>query len=461
MNERLVQHVLLPLHERLKRKPTFERLRALEDTQWLATAALAEYRVTRLRHLLAFTHDHVPYYRALMEERGIAPAAVQSLDDLGRFPLLTRELLQTRFEDLRARASLPRVHRRSSGGSTGTPVTVLVDMNRMGMGEAARLRAHRWFGVEPGAREAILWGTPAKLTRDEVVRRVRDWLLNSTVLSAFDMGGAALRRHAATVSRLRPAKIYGYASACYLLAAHFQEQGLEPPRGLRAVFTTAEPLYDFQRKTIEDGLGCPVAVEYGCRDGGLVALECPEGGLHIVAESMHVEILDPDADGRGEIVLTNFDSLAFPIVRYRTGDIGSLDPTPCRCGRTLPKLRSVEGRRTDFLVTPSGRVLHALSAIYILRESPLVREFRIIQDAPDHLTVEIVPAHAIGAADEAALRAQFALVFGADLRVDVAAVEEMPRTAAGKFRYVESRIAPAELQRLMPEAPKESFTHEP
>jgi len=449
MNERLVRRVLLPLHERIKRKPTFERLRGLEHTQWLAPGALAEYRVARLQRLLGFAYDHVPYYRAVLDERGIEPAAVRSLDDLERLPLLTRELLQTRFEDLRARASLPRVHRRSSGGSTGTPVTVLVDMNRMGMGEAARLRAHGWFGVSPGAREAILWGTPARLTRDDLVRRVRDWFLNSTVLSAFDMGAEALRRHAATLSRRHPAKIYGYASACYLLAAHFQQWGLEPPRGLRAVFTTAEPLYDFQRKAIEDGLGCPVAVEYGCRDGGLVALECPEGGLHIVAEGMHVEILDPDADGRGEIVLTNFDSLAFPIVRYRTGDIGSLDPTPCRCGRTLPKLRSVEGRRTDFLVTPAGRVLHALSAIYILRESPLVREFRIVQDMPDHLSVEIVPAHGFGTADEAALRAQFALVFGADLRVDVVPVEHMPRTAAGKFRYVESRIAPAELQRLM------------
>ena len=449
MNERLVRRVLLPLHDRIKRKPTFERLRALEDTQWLAPAALAEYRMARLQRLLGFAYDHVPYYRALLDERGIKPAAMQSLSDLERLPLLTREVLQGRFEDLRARARLPRVHRRSSGGSTGTPVTVLVDMNRMGMVEAARLRAHGWFGINPGAREAILWGTPARLTRDELVRRVRDWFLNSTVLSAFDMGADALRRHAATLSRLRPAKIYGYASACYLLAAHFQQQRLEPPRGLRAVFTTAEPLYDFQRQTIEDGLGCPVAVEYGCRDGGLVALECPEGGLHIFAESMHVEILDPDTDGRGEIVLTNFDSLAFPIVRYRTGDIGSLDPAPCRCGRTLPKLRSVEGRRTDFLVTPSGRVLHALSAIYILRESPVVREFRIVQDAPDHLSVEIVPVQGFGAADEAALRAQFALVFGADLRVDVLPVEQMPRTVAGKFRYVESRIAPAELQRLM------------
>jgi phenylacetate-CoA ligase len=274
------------------------------------------------------------------------------------------------------------------------------------------------------------------------------------------MGEPALRMHAATIQRVRPTQMFGYASAFHLVASHFERERLDPPRGLKAVFTTAEPLFDFQRKAIETGLGCPVGVEYGCRDGGLVALECPSGGLHILAESMHVEILDPDAEGRGEIVLTNLDSRAFPIIRYRTGDIGALDPTPCPCGRSLPKLRGVEGRRTDFLVTPSGRVLHALSAIYILRDSPAVREFRVVQDAPDHLQVEVVPTGRFDEAERAALRAQFVPAFGPDLRVSVEARHEIPRTAAGKFRYVESRIAPAILERLMQTGDPSRSDHE-
>ncbi len=449
MNERLVSRYLFPLHERLKGKPTFRLLDELEASQWLPPRRLEEYRLRRLRRFLEFVHEHVPYCRALFDEHGLRPRSVHSFEDLGHLPFLTRDILQTRFDDLRARATLPGVHRRSSGGSTGTPVTVLVDMERMGMGEAGRLRAHRWYGVEPGTREIVLWGTPARTGALERVRQLRDRLLNTRVLSAFDMGDQGLRRHAATIQRVRPTQMFGYASAFHLVASHFQRERLDPPGGLKAVFTTAEPLFDFQRKTIEAALGCPVGVEYGCRDGGLVALECPSGGLHILAESMHVEILDPDVDGRGEIVLTNLDSRAFPILRYRTGDIGALDPTPCPCGRSLPKLRGVEGRRTDFLVTPSGRVLHALSAIYVLRDSRAVREFRVVQDAPDHLLVEVVPSGAFGEAEQAALRAQFVPAFGSDLRVSFEAREEISRTAAGKFRYVESRIAPAVLERLM------------
>ena len=460
MNERIVARHLFPLHERLKGKPTFRLLAELEATQWLPARRLEEYRLRRLRRFLEFVHTHVPYCRALFDEHALRPRDVHSFEDLGRLPFLTREILKTRFDDLRARAALPGVHPRSSGGSTGTPVTVLVDMERMGMGEAGRLRAHRWFGVEPGTREIVLWGTPARTGPLDRIRRFRDRMLNTRVLSAFDMGEPALRMHAATIQRVRPTQMFGYASAFHLVASHFERERLDPPRGLKAVFTTAEPLFDFQRKAIETGLGCPVGVEYGCRDGGLVALECPSGGLHILAESMHVEILDPDAEGRGEIVLTNLDSRAFPIIRYRTGDIGALDPTPCPCGRSLPKLRGVEGRRTDFLVTPSGRVLHALSAIYILRDSPAVREFRVVQDAPDHLQVEVVPTGRFGEAERAALRAQFVPAFGPDLRVSVEARLEIPRTAAGKFRYVESRIAPAILERLMQPGDPSRSDHE-
>lgn len=460
MNERIVARHLFPLHERLKGKPTFRFLAELEATQWLPARRLEEYRLRRLRRFLEFVHAHVPYWRALFDEHAVRPRDVHSFEDLGRLPFLTREILKTRFEDLRARAALPGVHPRSSGGSTGTPVTVLVDMERMGMGEAGRLRAHRWFGVEPGTREIVLWGTPARTGTLDRIRRFRDRILNTRVLSAFDMGEEALRIHAATIQRVRPTQMFGYASAFHLVARHFERERLDPPRGLKAVFTTAEPLFDFQRKAIETGLGCPVGTEYGCRDGGLVALECPSGGLHILAESMHVEILDPDAEGRGEIVLTNLDSRAFPIIRYRTGDIGALDPTPCPCGRSLPKLRGVEGRRTDFLVTPSGRVLHALSAIYILRDSPEVREFRVVQDAPDHLQVEIVPSGRFGEAEQAALRAQFVPTFGPDLRVSIEVRREIPRTAAGKFRYVESRIAPAILERLMQTGDPSRSDHE-
>src|SRR5207237_184534 len=117
---------------------------------------LGEYQFGRLRSLVEFAHAHVPYYRAILDDHGLTPQRLQSPHDLRDFPFLTREIVRTRFDDLRARANLPRVHQRSSGGSTGVPVTVLVDMRRMGFVEAARMRARSFFSPQTSSANHFL-----------------------------------------------------------------------------------------------------------------------------------------------------------------------------------------------------------------------------------------------------------------------------------------------------------------
>jgi phenylacetate-CoA ligase len=147
----------------------------------------------------------------------------------------------------------------STGGSTGSPVTIMVDRERAAFTDATRLRAHRWFGVDMGSPELVLWGSPIETGRQDLVRNVRDRLFNTRLLSAFDLGEAALARHADVVARVRPRKLFGYASAVHLLARYLQAHGQPAgPDRPRVVFTTAEPLYDFQRRTIESAFGCPV-----------------------------------------------------------------------------------------------------------------------------------------------------------------------------------------------------------
>jgi phenylacetate-CoA ligase len=433
----------------LKGKRTFRWLRTLERTQWLSLPELQDYQLARLRRHLTFAYEHVPYYRRLLDEHDLRPHRVTTLETFSRIPPLTRQAVRDHFDALQARPQLPRVQRLATGGSTGAPVTVLVDMERMGFGEAARLRSHRWFGLEPGAREVVLWGSPVELTRQDRVRDLRDRLINSRLLSAFDLSEAALAEYGAFIQRYRPRKMFGYASAFYLLASYLEATGWRAPGSLQAIFTTAEPLFDFQRKTIESVFACPAATEYGSRDGGMAANECPEGGLHIPIEGMHVEILGDRGDGVGEIVLTILDSFAFPIVRYRTGDLGRLAQEPCRCGRALPRLQSIEGRHTDFIVTPDGRCLHALAVIYALRETPNLREFQVIQEAIDHVTVTLVPEVGFSAGDERLLRAQLAARLGPRMAIDIERATEIERSPSGKFRYVVSKVAPSHVEGLL------------
>jgi phenylacetate-CoA ligase len=167
---------------------------------------------------------------------------------------------------------------------------------------------------------------------------------------------------------------------------------------------------------------------------------------------MHVEIHGDRGDGVGEILLTVFDSWAFPIIRYRVGDLGALDDRPCRCGRTLPCLRSIEGRQTDFVVTPDGRCLHALSLIYPLREHPRIREFRIVQPTLDSVQVLVVPEVGFSSEDEHTLRAQLTPRLGPAVAIAIDRVPQIERSASGKFRYVISHVAQAHIEGLLAKA---------
>jgi phenylacetate-coenzyme A ligase PaaK-like adenylate-forming protein len=449
----LSRRAFFPLQEWIKGKSTLVRLRELEETQWWSQAALRERQWRALHGLLEFAYREVPYYSRLLDEHRLQPWRVQSFEDFARIPHLTRDLVRRHHDELQPRRTLRGVQRMSTGGSTGAPVTIMVDRDRAAFTDATRLRAHRWFGVDVGSPEIVLWGSPIETGKQDIVRNLRDRLLNSKLLSAFDLSEAALARHAQVLLRFRPRKLFGYASALYLLACYIERQpGARRPTGLRVAFTTAEPLYDFQRATIQSVYGCPAAVEYGCRDAGLIANECPAGGLHVASEGITVETLPEDGsgvDGRGEIVVTNAYSFAMPMIRYRTGDIGSLATGSCGCGRNLPRLGAVEGRQTDFLVTPEGRVMHALAAIYVLRELPGLREFQVVQERADLVQVSLVTEP--GFTRETSGRAGGALerLLGHGVTVDVQVVNDIPPAASGKHRYVISKVANQQIKPLL------------
>ncbi len=456
MHPWVVNRIIFPLHERLKGKRTHARLRELERTQWLAPEALRELQFRRVRRHLEFAYREVPYYTRLLDEHGLQPWRITSPEEFARIPHLTKMAIRRHFDDLQPRIKIGRVRRLSSGGSTGEPVSVLADMERMAFTDAARLRAQRWYGVDMGAREITLWGSPIELTKQDLLRKVRDRLINSRLLSAFNLGEPQLARYGEIIRRYRPQKIFAYSSALYLLARYLNRRGWTAEPGWpRAAFTTAELLDDCQRAMIQSVFGCPVAVEYGCREGGLIANECPAGGLHINADGMVVEVLRGTSEngGHGELVITNLDSFAMPIIRYRTGDVAALEETPCPCGRGLPRLRSLQGRRSDFLITPDGKVIHGQAAAYMLREVPsireTIREFQVVQERLDRVRVTIVPDDGFSEATREAVAARLLLLFDGGVSVDVELADTIVRPASGKHRDVISKVADEYLEGLL------------
>ena len=443
---RFVSGCLFPLHERMKGHDSVRRLRALENSQWWSREQLQVQRLGGLQGLLRQAAAQVPYYRELFQTRGFNAERVDTLDVLHTLPFLTKALIREHRDRLIAAGS-GRLVAMATGGSSGEPLRFLGGGARISHDVAAKWRATRWWGVDIGDPEIVIWGSPIELGTQDRLRVLRDRLLRSHLLSAFALDDRTLDRMLHTLRRQRPAMLFGYPSVLARLCAHAQRRNQRlDDLDIRVAFVTSELLYAEQRELIARVLGCPVANGYGGRDAGFLAHECPAGGMHISAEDIIIETVDaegrPTAPGvAGEIVVTHLASTDFPFIRYRTGDVGVLDDTPCSCGRGLPLLRELQGRSTDFVRASDGTAMHGLALIYILREIPGLKTFKIIQEELQRTRVLLVtePGFAPDALD--IIRKGFQQRLGRDVRVDIELVADIPAERSGKFRYVVSRVA--------------------
>lgn len=445
---RLVARPLFLLQQRVKGHAGAALLRELEASQWLAPAALAQLRLARLRTLLGHAGRHVPYYRDLFARLGFDPAKVRDLRDLRCLPILRKADISARRDDFRSAVAGP-LQRCNTGGSSGEPLIFYLGKARVSHDVAAKWRATRWWGVDIGEVEVVVWGSPIELGAQDRWRAWRDRLLRSTLLPAFQMSANRLDAYLRRLQRLRPRMLFGYPSSLCHLVRHAQAQRVPlDTLGVRVVFVTAERLYEDQRTLLATAFGCPVANGYGGRDAGLIAHQCPEGGMHLSAEDIIVEIVDqagqPVPDGTlGAIVVTHLASADFPFIRYATGDVGALGTAPCPCGRGLPLLHSLEGRSTDFVVARDGTVMHGLALIYILRDIAQVRAFKIVQESLLLTRVLLVCAPALAEDTRHRIAAQFKARLGAEVAIDISEVPEIAAEASGKYRYVVSKVAPS------------------
>jgi phenylacetate-CoA ligase len=444
MYTKICSGILFPVHEKLKHHDTVATRRDLERTQWLEPDALQEMQIRKLRDLLGHARVHVPYYRQVFHESGLDPADMRSLADLQRLPLLTKAAIRANVDRLKSEGS-GRLVKYNTGGSSGEPLVFYMGGGRITHDVAAKWRATRWWGVDIGDPEIVLWGSPIELGRQDRIKALRDRVFRTRLLPAFQMSSERMDEYLETIHRLRPRMMFGYASALALLAAHAEARGdTFAGEAIRVVFATGETLYPHQRAIIERVFGAPVANGYGSRDAGFIAHECPEGSLHLSAEHIIVELVNdagvPVERGEtGEIVVTHLATKDFPFIRYRTGDLAAMSERRCPCGRGLPSLARVMGRSTDFIRTPSGNTMHALALIYEVRDKPGVKTFKFIQAEDLSLELQIVPGDQFTEATAAEIRHGLLARMGPGAQVEIRRVNDIAAERSGKHRYVVSR----------------------
>ena len=427
-------------------RPTFAMLAELDRTQWLSPEGMAEYQTRQLNGLLQTALSHSPWHAGRLRAAGLAEVVrdgAVTLADLARLPTMNKRDARDNVEQLVWRAVPGGVFKYTTGGSSGEPLIFYFGRTRQAADAAGRLRARRWWGVQPGEREVYLWGAPVELNKTDRIKTLRDRLVNQLLLNAFEMSSARMDDYLTSLHAWNPKAVYGYASSLALLAAHAESRGMRPKlSALRVVNATGEPLFPHQRELIERVFGVPVSIEYGARDAGLMALQSPDGTLLQMSETHLIEVLDDAGNPveEGEAVITSLVSEAQPFIRYRTGDVvrrsGKADPG----GRGLEVLDAVIGRQTDFIVAADGRIMHALAVIYVLRAIPGVGQFKLIQHAVDRMEVQVVPDARWNDDACAAVIQGLRARLGPTLNVDLKLQDAIAPEASGKHRYVVSHV---------------------
>jgi len=440
-----VSKVVFPLHEKLKSHHSVAIRQSLERSQWLTTDEIITQRDKRLALFMGKAYRDVPYVRELFSQLNLQPNDINTAEDLVKLPFFTKETIKNNFEQLISINAGP-LAIGNTGGSSGTPLTFMLGKDRVSHDVAQKWRATRWWDVDIGDHEIVAWGSPIEIGSQDRVRRIRDGLFRSFLIPAFDLTKQTLDGFIKKIQSRHPKMLFGYPSVYAMIAKQAEAEGICLSNlGIKVVFVTSERLYDHQREVIERVFGCQVANGYGGRDAGFIAHQCPNGGMHLSAEDIVVEIIDDDGhvlpNGQsGEIVVTHLASGEFPFIRYRTGDIATISTSSCACGRGLPMLEAIDGRSTDFVVAQDGTKMHGLALIYILRELESVSEFKIVQHTIDKIAVDIVSS----SFDQSlinTIESGFKARLGQGVTVDVNRVDDIKSEKSGKFRYVISHVA--------------------
>jgi len=445
-----VRRAVYPLKEAVLRRRTLAIAAELGQSERLSRDELLELQTERFGRILRHAYEHVPYYRRLFDSRGLSPEDIRSPADLPRLPILTKEIIRRHRDELTVSARPGSyVQMQYTSGSTGEPVAVPGDALELSTHLANQLRGRAWHGIEVGDDEVRVWHDPRLYARSTLSSRLfwsanaaKDRLLNIRMVAAADLSEAELLHWERTLCRSRPRVLYGYAASIFCFARYLGTRAAPPPR-VETVIVTAEKILPAQKELIAEVFGARVLEEYGSAEVGVIAFECPSGGLHTSDESLVLELAETGPDGAGELLVTSLSNRVMPLIRYRIGDVVAVAREPCGCGRALGRLEQVVGRTTDYLLDAGGAAVHPFSLMLPIQRLPSIERYRVVQTGVGTVELHVQAARDLTDGETAAVRAAFADALGDGTAVAIRRFRTLPPGPRGKHRFLTSHLGSA------------------
>ena len=313
-NEKIPYWAKVPFSGAIRQKlignPVFlETYRELERADAMTPEELDAWQLRQLKEALRHAGEHTAYYRELFRQRGFDPESVSSVADLSALPVLTKEDLKTRFDDMAA-DDLTDFYPVTTGGTTGTPTKVL--MERDAIYREWAFVYHYWskYGYDyRTSKLATLRGVSMGKTLSAVNPLYREIRLNPFVMNRNNIGEYVKR-----IGRYQAGFLYGYPSAVHNFCRLTSEKGINLRGRFQAALLISENLYPFQEETITAALGCPIAMFYGHSERAVFAERSEKG--YAFHPLYGVTEIAPD----GTPIVTGFINRKMPLIRYQVDD---------------------------------------------------------------------------------------------------------------------------------------------
>lgn len=410
----------------------------LMKSQWKPYEELRELQNRKLGAIIKHAYENVPFYYQKFNSAGVHPEDIKAVEDLPKLPITTKQEIKDNFPDrIVARSvDISKCWLPHTSGSTGIPLTVAYDEAAEDFQKAVALRPNLSCG-QGLFDKWIVFTDPRHIGKRKWFQRFG--LFSPTQFSLLeDIDKQVLR-----LKNTKPDIIDTYPSHLYLLAKRVNQKEIEIKP--KIVFTTAELLDSQTREYIQSTFNAPIYDQFGGAELGRTAWECPaHSGYHIDVETVVMEFVK---DGKqvlsgesGEVVYTSLYNYAMPLIRYAVGDIGIPSDAKCPCGRGLPLIKVIEGRKDDFLVRSDGTIISPITMDLIVKNMMEIEQCRIVQERLGRVRVQIVGSHSLSDQIISQLSGSIKEVLGENVSVETEMLEELPRDKSGKLRKVISKV---------------------
>ncbi len=410
-------------------------LKFLDKSQWWERDRLEKIQLENFKKLIRKAVEKSPYYQDLLKDLN---PDMFTLKDIKSLPVLTKEILRAKTRELRPEQDNHEVIEAVTSGSTGSPVTIFRSKEASAIHLAGHFRFHSWWGVKPGDRHVLIWGNQKKNEKNRILKKkVKEKILKPPfVIDVFDLNKDTIKDFIQSMIAYNPIYIRGYVSAIKYLYRLVREHdidisGLRP----RVIIATSEVLYLHDREFIEKISGVRVANEFGSRDGGQFAYECPDGSLHLEEEYEYVW-----TDTNFELVGTELHNFAMPMVNYKVGDRVIVSNEFCPCGRKSRILESIEGKTRDMVVKPDGLKVSSRIFFDIFKDPGLidsennVKQFQVKQRG-NHFDFQIEKEKNFDRNKLLYIEDKMKENIGSNIEISFHFPQDIRKERSGKFRY--------------------------